>query len=51
VEQLLSALLEFYADAKATKAYDKVDAIRSKLKQIGVTVKDMKNGIEWAYEE
>jgi cysteinyl-tRNA synthetase len=51
VDQLLSTLLEFYADAKATKAYDKVDAIRSKLKQIGVTVKDMKNGIEWAYEE
>jgi cysteinyl-tRNA synthetase len=44
-------LLEFYAEAKANKAYDKVDSIRAKLKQIGITVKDMKTGIEWAYEE
>jgi cysteinyl-tRNA synthetase len=51
VDQLLTQLLEFYAEAKANKAYDKVDQIRAKLKQIGVTVKDMKNGIDWAYEE
>jgi cysteinyl-tRNA synthetase len=51
VDNLLKALLEFYAEAKANKAYDKVDSIRKKLKQIGITVKDMKNGIDWAYEE
>jgi cysteinyl-tRNA synthetase len=48
---LLGTLLEFYAEAKANKAYDKVDNIRAKLKQIGITVKDMKAGIDWAYEE
>jgi cysteinyl-tRNA synthetase len=51
VDNLLEALLGFYAEAKANKAYDKVDNIRAKLKQIGITVKDMKTGIEWAYEE
>jgi cysteinyl-tRNA synthetase len=51
VDQLLTQLLEFYAEAKANKAYDKVDQIRVKLKLIGVTVKDMKNSIDWAYEE
>lgn len=51
VENLIDALLEIYTEAKTNKAYDKVDLIRAKLKQIGVTVKDMKTGIEWAYEE
>jgi cysteinyl-tRNA synthetase len=51
VDTLLITLLEFYAEAKTNKAYDKVDSIRAKLKQIGITVKDMKTGIEWAYEE
>ena len=51
LNSLLGTLLEFYAEAKANKAYDKVDSIRAKLKQIGITVKDMKAGIDWAYEE
>jgi cysteinyl-tRNA synthetase len=51
MESLLTALLETYAEAKANRAYDKVDQIRAKLKEIGITVKDMRTGIEWAYEE
>jgi cysteinyl-tRNA synthetase len=51
VDNLLEILLAFYAEAKASKAYDKVDMIRAQLKQMGITVKDMKTGIEWAYEE
>lgn len=51
MENLLAALLTTYAEAKANRAYDKVDQIRAKLKEIGITVKDMRTGIEWAYEE
>jgi cysteinyl-tRNA synthetase len=50
-DQLIDALLEFYAEAKAAKAYDKVDQIRARLKQIGIVVKDTRTAIEWAYEE
>lgn len=50
-EPLLSALLEVYAEAKAAKNYAKVDELRAKLKSQGVVIKDMKHGIEWAFEE
>jgi cysteinyl-tRNA synthetase len=50
-EEIVETLLEFYKDAKASKAYDKVDSIRASLKKQGIVVKDMKTGIEWAYEE
>lgn len=50
-DTLIAALLEMYAEAKAGKAYDKVDRIRAKFRQIGIAVKDTKTGIEWAYEE
>jgi cysteinyl-tRNA synthetase len=50
-EYLISVILKFYADAKSKKEYDKVDQIRSMLKGIGITLKDMKNQIDWAYEE
>ncbi|MCC5921637.1 MAG: cysteine--tRNA ligase [Cyclobacteriaceae bacterium] len=48
---LINALLEFYKEAKAEKDYETVDAVRAKLKQQGIVVKDMKTGIDWAYEE
>ncbi len=51
LDQLVNALLELYTDAKHNKAYDKVDQIRARLKEVGILVKDMRNGIEWAYEE
>ena len=50
-EQLLNILLDFYKEAKSQKEYDKVDLIRSRLKEIGIVLRDMKNQIDWAYEE
>jgi cysteinyl-tRNA synthetase len=50
-EGLIEALLQIYQSAKVAKEYDKVDAIRTMLKQNKIVVKDMKTGIDWAYEE
>jgi len=48
---LIASLLDIYREAKAEKAYDKVDRIRSYFKTQGLVIKDMKTGIDWAYEE
>ena len=48
---ILSIVLESYQEAKANKQYDKVDAIREQLKRQGIVLKDMKTGVDWAYEE
>lgn len=48
---LLNALLDVYKGAKENKDYEKIDQIRASLKQSGIVVKDMKHGIDWAYEE
>jgi len=50
-ENMLDILVDMYKDAKNRKDYDKVDEIRSKLKGEGVVLKDMKTGVDWAYEE
>ncbi|HET9503431.1 MAG TPA: cysteine--tRNA ligase [Hymenobacter sp.] len=50
-EDLLGLTLGFYQEAKATKAYDKVDQIRAALKEQGIVIKDTKTGVEWAYSE
>ena len=50
-EQLIELTLGFYAEAKADKAYDKVDQIRGALKTQGIVIKDTKAGVEWAYSE
>ncbi|MES2389778.1 MAG: cysteine--tRNA ligase [Bacteroidota bacterium] len=50
-DTLISGLLSVYSDAKAAKEYDKVDKIRTYFKSAGIQVKDMKTGIDWAYEE
>ncbi|RZK89106.1 MAG: cysteine--tRNA ligase, partial [Hymenobacter sp.] len=50
-EDLLALALSFYQEAKATKAYDKVDQIRAALKEQGIVIKDTKTGVEWAYSE
>ncbi|WP_426058182.1 cysteine--tRNA ligase [Hymenobacter sp. B1770] len=50
-EQLLELTLSFYSEAKAEKAYDKVDLIRAALKGQGIVIKDTKAGVEWAYSE
>ncbi|MFN3403378.1 MAG: cysteine--tRNA ligase [Cytophagaceae bacterium] len=50
-ENLIQALLTLYSQAKAAKEYDKVDLIRAYFKKEGLLIKDMKNRIDWAYEE
>ncbi|PKV63614.1 cysteinyl-tRNA synthetase [Pontibacter ramchanderi] len=51
MEEMLDLVLGFYKEAKEHKAYDKVDAIRAELKKQGIVIKDLKTGIDWAYEE
>lgn len=50
-QQMISLLLNLYTEAKTARDYEKVDEIRAGLKEIGFVVKDMKNKIDWAYEE
>lgn len=50
-EHLLTIILKHYAAAKSQKQYDKVDAIRNDLKQLGIVLRDHKQGVDWAYEE
>ncbi|GAA0879135.1 cysteine--tRNA ligase [Algoriphagus jejuensis] len=48
---MLSLLLKLYSEAKTARDYAKVDEIRTGLKAMGFVVKDMKEKIDWAYEE
>ena len=48
---VVEALVGIYREAKFKKDFEQVDKIRALLKQNGIIVKDMKSGIEWAYEE
>jgi len=50
-EGMLNILIDLYKQAKDAKEYDKVDAIRSKLKSHGIVLKDTKESVGWAYEE
>ncbi|MEQ9285323.1 MAG: cysteine--tRNA ligase [Cyclobacteriaceae bacterium] len=50
-EGILDVLINIYKQAKEAKDYSRVDEIRDQLKQQGVVLKDMKAGIDWAYEE
>ncbi|MEP0712883.1 cysteine--tRNA ligase [Algoriphagus sp.] len=49
--EMLKLLLDLYAQAKTARDYAKVDEIRAGLKALGFVVKDMKDKIDWAYEE
>ncbi|MEQ8550564.1 MAG: cysteine--tRNA ligase [Cyclobacteriaceae bacterium] len=49
--RLLSHVLNDYAQAKSDKNYERVDSLRAMLKSNGIVVKDLKTGIDWAYEE
>jgi cysteinyl-tRNA synthetase len=51
VEGILDIVIDMYKQAKEAKEYDKVDAIRAKLKKHGVVLKDTKESVGWAYEE
>lgn len=48
---LVEGLLEWYKKAKEDKDYAQVDRIRAWFKTCGMQIKDMKNSIDWAYEE
>ena len=50
-EGFLGLILEDYKEAKEAKNYDKVDEIRANLKSEGILIKDMKDKIDWAWEE
>ncbi len=50
-KELLDILLKIYGEAKLARNYDKIDELRSELKKLGIVVKDMKDKIDWAYEE
>jgi cysteinyl-tRNA synthetase len=50
-EGMIGLLLKLYSEAKTARNYDKVDEIRAGLKALGFVVKDMKDKIDWAYEE
>jgi len=50
-EEFLDILIDVYAEAKNNKDYDKVNEIRARLKDQGIVLKDMKDKIDWAYEE
>jgi cysteinyl-tRNA synthetase len=50
-EELLKVIIELYSQAKTARDYQKVDEIRAALKGLGVIIKDMKQSVDWAYEE
>ncbi len=45
--EVVDLLLNLRIDAKARKDYETADKIRDQLKEIGVAVKDKKDGFEW----
>lgn len=47
----IEGFLEIYKDAKAKKEYETVDKIRTYFKANNLIIKDLKNGVDWAYEE
>ena len=46
---LLDMLLVLYKQAKQQNRYDQVDAIRAKLKELGITLQDTPTGAQWSY--
>ena len=51
VGELTAGLLDLYRDFKTQKQYGKVDQIRAYFKANGLVIKDLKTGVDWAYEE
>lgn len=48
---LINTILGEYKDAKFNRDFERVDKLRAELKAQGIVVKDMKDKIEWAFEE
>lgn len=51
IEQVMEVLLNVYRQAKQNKDFGMVDKLRAEFRKLGVVVKDMKDGVDWAYEE
>ena len=50
-EPLLDEIIRVYGEAKESKNYERIDEIRSVLKNQGILLKDTKFGVDWAFEE
>ena len=50
-QKLIQTILGEYKHAKYNRDFERVDEIRALLKAEGIVVKDMKDRIEWAFEE
>ncbi|MCS7004595.1 MAG: cysteine--tRNA ligase [Cytophagales bacterium] len=50
-EKAIQLAVQHYAEAKQAKNYAKVDEIRAHFKEMGLVLRDMKDRIEWAYDE
>ncbi|MCG8476101.1 MAG: cysteine--tRNA ligase [Cytophagales bacterium] len=50
-EEVLDIVLGIYQEAKDKKDYAKVDEIRASLRKKGIAIKDMKDKVDWAYDE
>ena len=50
VPQLVDTLLDIRQKAKAAKDWATSDAIRDRLTEIGIRVKDRKDGVDWEIE-
>ena len=50
-QNLIDTILGEYKDAKYNRDFERVDKLRAELKSEGIVVKDMKDKIEWAFEE
>jgi cysteinyl-tRNA synthetase len=50
-QALVQVILNEYKEAKESRNFAKVDDLRAQLKAQGVVVKDMKDKIDWAFEE
>jgi cysteinyl-tRNA synthetase len=49
-EKLIELVLQIRFEAKQKKDFSTSDKIRNQLKEIGIIVKDTKDGYEWSYE-
>ncbi|MBC6400183.1 MAG: cysteine--tRNA ligase [Ekhidna sp.] len=50
-QSLINTILGEYKDAKYNRDFKRVDKLRAELKAEGIVAKDMKDKIEWAFEE
>ncbi len=50
-DDVLKGMLNLYREYKTAQAYEKIDEIRAYFKAQGLVIRDMKHGIDWAFEE